>query len=265
MKFNLGRILDLGALGRPMDPSQHAAMVAVQEQVRSAFGWSADDDINSSERMRAYVNNLPEATQLGWDASGRRNTLEGLRDRLLEATQVIMIGAAIERDDLRRSWPKGTEFVAADGAVGACLGLVEPLCVVTDLDGGVHLEQAVTQRIPMVVHGHGDNEFRWRHYLKVWSQDEGFPLVLTHQTERTYDDMHNPGGFTDGDRGVCFVAWLGIPIENIRLLGYAEDRVGTWSGVTNPERKLAKLAWMAKVLDAVLPNWKNQEFPPSNG
>ena len=133
MKFNLGRILDLGALGRPMDPSQHAAMVAVQEQVRSAFGWSADDDINSSERMRAYVNNLPEATQLGWDASGRRNTLEGLRDRLLEATQVIMIGAAIERDDLRRSWTKGTEFVAADGAVGACLGLVEPLCVVTDL------------------------------------------------------------------------------------------------------------------------------------
>ena len=185
MKFNLGRILDLGALGRPMDPS-HAAMVAVQEQVRSA-GWSRTTTStvpNACEPMST----TREATNPGCE---EEETLEGLRP-VTRGDASDHDGAAIERDDLRRSWPKGTEFVAADGAVGACLGLVEPLCVVTDLDGGVHLEQAVTQRIPMVVHGHGDNEFRWRHYLKVWSQEEGLPLVLTHQTERMYDDSTIP-------------------------------------------------------------------------
>ena len=59
--------------------------------------------------------------------------------------------------------------------------------------------------------------------------------------------MHNPGGFTDGDRAICFLVALGVPIDNISLLGTRTDIVGKWSGVTNPVEKMIKLQWMAKV------------------
>ena len=42
---------------------------------------------------------------------------------------------------------------------------------------------------------------------------------------------------------------LGVPIERIVLLGTRTDVVGKWSGNTNPEEKLVKLQWMAKILD----------------
>ena len=63
--------------------------------------------------------------------------------------------------------------------------------------------------------------------------------------------MYNPGGFTDGDRAICFLLSLGVPIERIVLLGTRTDVVGKWSGNTNPEEKLVKLQWMAKILDII--------------
>ena len=73
-------------------------------------------------------------------------------------------------------------------------------------------------------------------------------LVLTHQTPKKIEGMYNPGGFTDGDRSICFLVALGVPIANISLLGTRTDIVGKWSGVTNPAEKLIKLQWMAKIL-----------------
>jgi len=75
--------------------------------------------------------------------------------------------------------------------------------------------------------------------------------VLTHQTPGEIDGMYNPGGFTDGDRAICFLLALGVPIEKISLLGTRTDIVGKWSGVTKPAEKIIKLEWMAKVLDII--------------
>ena len=36
-------------------------------------------------------------------------------------------------------------------------------------------------------------------------------LVLTHQTDEAIPGMHNPGGFTDGDRAACFPFLAGRP------------------------------------------------------
>jgi len=61
--------------------------------------------------------------------------------------------------------------------------------------------------------------------------------------------MYNPGGFTDGDRAACIVAACGIPNNKIRLIGFRSDKIGRWTGVTDPVRKLRKLKWMDAVLD----------------
>jgi len=75
---------------------------------------------------------------------------------------------------------------------------------------------------------------------------------LTHQTDANLEGMHNPGGFTDGDRALCFVAWLGVPLERIIMVGYDSTRLGRWSGITQPERKLEKLTWMDIVVEKVM-------------
>ena len=49
--------------------------------------------------------------------------------------------------------------------------------------------------------------------------------------------MFNPGGFTDGDRALCFIQALGRSLENVECIGFRTDVVGSWSGTTNPERK----------------------------
>ena len=58
-----------------------------------------------------------------------------------------------------------------------------------------------------------------------------------------------PGGFTDGDRAVCFLSALGASKENIKLLGTRSDIVGRWSGDTEESSKLQKLQWMKSILE----------------
>ena len=71
------------------------------------------------------------------------------------------VGWCSKGEELRKAVDKGTVFVAADGAVGACFGRVDVLCVVTDLDGEPYLSQAV-DRTTFIVHAHGDNVNRWK-------------------------------------------------------------------------------------------------------
>ena len=60
--------------------------------------------------------------------------------------------------------------------------------------------------------------------------------------------MMNFGGFTDGDRALCFAIWAGVKVENIELLGFSTKKIGHWSGMTNREKKLKKLVWMEKIV-----------------
>jgi uncharacterized Rossmann fold enzyme len=92
----------------------------------------------------------------------------------------------------------------------------------------------------------------WKALLSVAADSATPPaLVLTHQTPEQIEGIHNPGGFTDGDRAACIVRSLGVPVDRIRMLGTRTDLVGRWSGETDPEQKLEKLGWMGKVLVCV--------------
>ena len=243
-----------------MWPSPAPRLLAIQHEVRLHFGWAYEEDVSSAASLRDACNHHPEAEQLNWTAPQRAETLKRLQEEIASAETVVLVGAGVRTESMEREWDDKTVFIAADGAVGACLGRVDVLCVVSDLDGEPHLSEAAQQGIPLIIHAHGDNVEAWDRCLHQWASSGGIPLVLTHQSDEVYSDMHNVGGFTDGDRAACFLAWLGVESEKVRYVGFASDHVGPWSGTTEPARKLAKLAWMDQILHLIDSAWKTRRI-----
>lgn len=221
----------------------------MQDEVRAAFGWSLNDDERSaqalSERMGA-----PEPFGVPhWSSAAREAHLERLASTCRTASRVVVVGAAATVEEVTAASEPGTVFIAADGAAGAVPEDLPLVAVVSDLDGGAHLHAAVNRGALLVLHAHGDNRSLWEQHLAAWAGlDSPPPLVLTHQGPDSVAGMHNPGGFTDGDRAVCLLRWMEVPKEVLAFVGFALDKVGPWSGVTDPTRKLQKLTWMAEVL-----------------
>ena len=234
-------------------------LVNIQEDVRFFFDWDVKFDIESATQLLSTV----ESTRIeNWTRSQRSVTVANLRRRLvLRESKIAVLGAAVEESEIISMLDNPTLFVAADGAVGVLSSLPDSIserawsrlvCIVSDADGGAGTIEAVKRSIPVILHAHGDNISSWRNLLEIAANISNPPrIVLTHQTPENIDGMHNPGGFTDGDRAICFLKALGVPNERILLLGTRTDIVGKWSGETNPEEKLIKLQWMAKVLDII--------------
>ena len=236
-----------------MDPSSFPDLIAIQDEIRDDFGWALDADLISARELRDACE-YKSLTNLSWTDRGRQSTLLRLQERLI-ARPVTVLGAAAEADDIRAAIQDGHGIIAADGAVGV-LTEVEfsniawdaLLCVISDADGAPeHLAMAAERKIPFVLHAHGDNIDNWTELLDVL-QWHGTPLILTHQTPDHILGMHNPGGFTDGDRAVCFGLALNVLPSQITLRGFRTDIIGRWTGATHPERKMRKLEWMSRVL-----------------
>ena len=239
----------------PMDNK----LIKIQDEVRTFFNWNIKSDIESANQLLLVVENTSIDS---WTRSQRSVTIANLRRRLvLREIKIAVLGAAIEESEIISMLESPTLFVAADGAVGVLSSLPESIserawsrlvCIVSDADGGAGTIEAVKRSIPVILHAHGDNISSWRNLLEIAVNMQNPPrIVLTHQTPDRIDGMYNPGGFTDGDRAICFLISLGVPSERILLLGTRTDVVGKWSGATNPEEKIVKLQWMAKILDII--------------
>ncbi len=232
-----------------MFPPAAPPLLAVQDEVRAAFGWSVEDDQNSALALHAQMSAVAPYGVEGWAAQARDAALRDLLARCRAASRVVVVGAAATVEDVNAAAGPETIFVAADGAAGAVPDVFPLVAVVSDLDGGVHLHDAVQRGVTVVLHAHGDNREAWKNHLAAWAKKSNPPrLVLTHQVPETIEGMHNPGGFTDGDRAVCLLRWMGVSDDRLTFVGFAMDRVGAWSGTTDPARKLEKLTWMAEVL-----------------
>ena len=234
-------------------------LLAIQTEVREHFGWKLDFDSNSALSMLETV----EASEINdWTRPRRAATVAGLiRRMVLRPTEVAVLGAAVEAEEVLRVLERPVLLVAADGSAGVLSTLPDSTaerawsrlaCVVSDGDGGQGIIEAVKRGIPVFLHAHGDNVAEWESLLEIAAgASTPSPLVLTHQTSAAIPGMHNPGGFTDGDRAVCLVRSMGVPKEAITMLGTRTDVVGRWSGVTDAETKMEKLQWMDKVLRAL--------------
>ena len=241
-----------------LDPSM-PSLIDLQTDVREFFGWNESDDLDSAQAM---IRRVEKSTQEKWARHNRSVSLSILFRRLvLRNADVAILGAAIEPEELISILSEPTLIVVADGAAGVISEIPDSLSekawsrvafIVSDADGGEGTIEAVRRAIPFFLHAHGDNRRDWFSLLEFAEERANPPeLVLTHQTTENIPGMHNPGGFTDGDRAACIVRSLGVPVDRIRMLGTRTDLVGRWSGETDPEQKLEKLGWMGKVLVCV--------------
>ncbi len=235
--------------GEDVDEDLLNDLIAVQTTVRQHFGWDYQDDLTSAICMSQMMNSATPFEVEGWSPNNRVKSLNSLKQVLLSAKNVAVVGASVCKSDIDELISEDSVIIAADGSVGAVIGLPNLVCVVTDFDGNPHLDFAANSDVVFVAHAHGDNFERWQKSLAEWSHLEHPPkLILTHQVNESIEGMENFGGFTDGDRAVCLVLALGVHRHNISLVGFSTTSIGEWSGQTNPVRKLEKLEWMVKIL-----------------
>ena len=234
-------------------------LVAIQDEIREHFGWEVEEDMSSAQKL---LDSVESSNVEQWSRFHRASTVAGIQRRMvLREQEVAILGAAIEVEELGDVLEEPVLLVAADGATGVLSLLPETTSerawsrlafLVSDADGGEGTTSAVKRGIPVFLHAHGDNADDWKELLSLAAESATPPtLVLTHQTPLEIDGIHNPGGFTDGDRAACIVRSLGVPVERIRMLGTRTDVVGRWSGKTDTGQKLEKLGWMEKVLDCL--------------
>ncbi|MEC8978860.1 MAG: hypothetical protein VX433_02070 [Candidatus Thermoplasmatota archaeon] len=231
----------------------------VQDRVRAQFNWALDQDIHVAHRLSQRITTESSNRQM-WTVSGREQSLESLIDRLEEGP-VATVGAAAEPAEVEIALSEGYRLVFADGSIGVIGELSadyqdkawsDTLLLVSDGDGDPHIDEAAQRGILHAIHAHGDNEESLISMIDRLIALEMPPAVLlTHQTPDRIEGMLNPGGFTDGDRAVCLCAFLGVPVETIRLIGYTTSEIGRWTGNTDPIRKMRKLTFMQEVLDGL--------------
>jgi len=228
-------------------------LIGIQDEIRTYFGWSLQRDVDSANSLLSECNRMSESRGK-WGLESREGVLQSLQESL-KSNAITILGAAAEVIDVEKAVTNNQRIIAADGAVGVITELKESdaawnslICVVTDGDGEIeHLRLAAERGVPFVIHAHGDNNAQWKNLLEILILYES-PIILTHQTPLAISGMHNPGGFTDGDRAVCFAISIGAEPENLILRGFSTDFIGRWTGSTNPERKMRKLEWMERIL-----------------
>jgi len=121
-------------------------------------------------------------------------------------------------------------LIAADGAARVLqeVGL-GPDVIVTDLDGisKQRFDIFCHQNVIMCVHAHGDNQAKLREFSDII---RNYPrIIATTQTEPKFPVI-NPGGFTDGDRGVFLCHFLSPPFQTYIFVGYEfGDLIGEYS------------------------------------
>ncbi len=235
-------------------PSVDPNLIDIQDEIRTDFGWKLEDDLISARELRDTCDDKSWSVS-SWTEKGREKTRLNLQERLISKPLTIL-GAAADAADVRAAIQDGHGIIAADGAVGVLeevdfseIAWEAIQCVVSDADGDVtHLAMAAERGITFCLHAHGDNIDEWTSFLDVL-HIYSTPLMLTHQTPETILGMHNPGGFTDGDRAICLALSMNVSPTQLTLRGFRTDIIGRWTGSTVPERKMRKLEWMSRIIE----------------
>lgn len=128
-------------------------------------------------------------------------------------------------------------IIAADAAAGVLLQhKIRPDVIVTDLDGiDEYASELNRSGTILVIHAHGDNISR----IYTWVPRFTGPVVCTTQG-LPFSNIHNFGGFTDGDRAV-FLAYE-MEASSVKLIGFDCNDPDV------PPMKKGKLFWAHKLL-----------------
>ncbi|MDD5502727.1 MAG: DUF115 domain-containing protein [Candidatus Thermoplasmatota archaeon] len=195
----------------------------IYKQILADFGWPREADEKAAQILSKIV-------------EGHEFALEKL-GKLLQGKSVLVVGPAS---------PKfGGSFdaiiCAGSSASAMRAAKVMPTILVTDLDGNVE-DQIFLNRMGAIaaIHAHGDN----MNALRRWVPQ--FPGVIVATTQATpLQNVHNFGGFTDGDRAVCIAAHFGT--KSISVTGFDFEHPIGFS--KNIEIKMKKLQWAKRILE----------------
>ena len=137
--------------------------------------------------------------------------------------------------------------IAADGAVQFLIeNKIKPDIVVTDLDGNAAaLQKAEKSGALMVVHAHGDNMDMLKKLVPKFRKVVGTTQVMP------VENVHNFGGFTDGDRCVFLAEAFGAKKVILVGMDLGGDSIGKYSKekVMDPELKKQKMQAGRRLLE----------------
>ncbi|HXV46313.1 MAG TPA: 6-hydroxymethylpterin diphosphokinase MptE-like protein [Nitrososphaera sp.] len=171
--------------------------------IRAEFGYSTEKD--------------QEAARMLSDMIKRKALHPKVLQKKIKGKNVIVVGAGPSLEDVKvlKFVKKNKKFVkiAADSAVQFLIeNKIKPDIVVTDLDGNpASLKKAEREGAVVVVHAHGDNTAMLKRLVPKFKKVVGSTQVMP------VENVHNFGGFTDGDRSVFLAEEFGA--RKIVLVG----------------------------------------------
>lgn len=212
----------------------------IYEKIAKDFNISVENDekaANILDKLLQKKKNLFLISKLG---------------ELIDNREIIVFGAGPSLEPAILTYKKKVTDklkIVADGATTALLkNNIHPDIIVTDLDGKVldqlkaSLEGSIT-----IIHAHGDNIDKIKEYVPKF---KGYLVGTTQTNPDPYDNLHNFGGFTDGDRAVHIADHFHA--KEIYLMGFDfNNEIGPYSFAENKDKnlKLKKLKWCKHLID----------------
>lgn len=181
-------------------------------------------------------------------------------EELIADEEVIVFGAGPSLESSLTTHKKeffGKLKIAANGATSALLkNDVFPDIIITDLDGKVSDQlKANSEGSIAIIHAHGDNIGNVKKYVPEFKGDI---IGSTQINPNPYENVHNFGGLTDGDRAVFLANYFHA--KRIYLIGFDFDRkIGRYSFTENKNKdlKLKKLKWCKYLIDLLKKDKEN--------
>jgi uncharacterized Rossmann fold enzyme len=208
--------------------------------IRADFGYSTEKDQEAAKILSEMI---------------KKKAL----DPKILGKNVIVIGAgpSLEDEKVLKYIKKNKKFVkiAADSAVQFLIeNKIKPDIVVTDLDGNSKfLQKAEKNGAILVVHAHGDNTDILKKLVPKFRKLVGSTQVAP------VENVHNFGGFTDGDRSVFLAEEFGA--KKIVLVGMDfGNNIGKYSKekVKDPELKKQKMQAGKRLLEMLAKQSRSQ-------
>jgi 2-amino-4-hydroxy-6-hydroxymethyldihydropteridine diphosphokinase len=198
----------------------------VYKSILTEFGYSREEDEKAARLLRSLA---------------KSSGIEILEDKI-RGRKVTICGAAEILSDEIKSVKNSSVIIAADETTSVLLESMVPDIIVTDLDGNVDDQIEANERGSVaVIHAHGDNIPAIKKYAPLFRGK----IILTTQSE-SFDDVHNFGGFTDGDRAFLMAKHFGA--REIKLMGFDFENPREKEG-KDIEIKRRKLRWAKRLIE----------------
>ncbi|HUV79797.1 MAG TPA: 6-hydroxymethylpterin diphosphokinase MptE-like protein [Candidatus Bathyarchaeia archaeon] len=213
----------------------------IYEEILKDFGFDRAKDDEAAKVASAII---------AYKRKTGEKTVKQEIEEFIKGKRVFICGNApcLERDIREKEkefdvfhFSRDCVVIAADGATSVLLrNAIIPDLVCTDLDGTIaDIITANRLGAMIVVHAHGDNIEMLKKVLPALNEN-----VLCTTQSKPLHNVHNFGGFTDGDRCVFLAKEFGA--RSIELIGFdfEDEQVS--------ERKRKKLTWAKRLIGEIL-------------